>query len=68
MASPATAFGSITETDVRRGVPVTSVAAAAAALQLPVAEVLEFRAGEGVQQGRFAGIGLTGNHDLHAVA
>ena len=42
MASPATAFGSITETDVRRGVPVTSVAAAAAALQLPVAEVLEW--------------------------
>ena len=41
MASPATAFGSITETDGRRGVPVTSVAAAAAALQLPVAEVLD---------------------------
>ena len=42
MASPATAFGSITETDVRRGVPVTSVSAAAAALQRPVAEVLEW--------------------------
>ena len=42
MAHGAASVSALTEHDVRRGVPVTTVAALAQSLQLPVADVLEW--------------------------
>jgi putative toxin-antitoxin system antitoxin component (TIGR02293 family) len=42
MAHAVSRIGSLGEQEVRRGVPVTTVTAAAVALQLPLADVLEW--------------------------
>ena len=42
MAAAATTVTALTELDVRRGVPVTTVTAVAQSLQMPLADVLEW--------------------------